>query len=56
MKVIYVRDVIDLFDSAVDIYYRGQFVGSNDDVLDGWVNNLVIVSITDEDGVIIIET
>ena len=55
MKVICVRDVIDLFNSAVDIYYRGQFVGSNDDVL-GWINNLAIVSIVDEDGVIIIET
>ena len=53
--MIYVRDIIDLFDSAVDIYYRGQFVGSNDDVL-GWVNNLAIVSIVDEDGIIIIET
>ena len=55
MKKICVRDVIDLFNSAVDIYYRGQFVGSNDDVL-GWVNNLAIVSIVDEDGIIIIET
>ena len=55
MKVIYVRDIIDLFDSAVEIYHKGQFVGSNDDVL-GWVNNLVIESIVDEDGVIIIET
>ena len=55
MKVIYVKDVIDLFDSIVDIYYRGQFVGNNDDVL-GWVNNLAIVSIVDEDGIIIIET
>ena len=55
MKVIYVKDVIDLFDSAVDIYHKGQFVGSNDDVL-GWVNNLAIVSIADEEGIIIIET
>ena len=55
MKVIYVRDVIDLFNSAVDIYYRGQLVGSNDDVL-GWVNNLAIESIVDEEGIIVIET
>ena len=55
MKVIYVRDIIDLFDSAVEIYHEGRFVGSNDDVL-GWVNNLVIESIVDEEGVIIIET
>ena len=55
MKVIYVRDVIDLFDSAVEIYHQGQFVGSNGDVL-GWVNNLVIESIVDEEGIIIIET
>ena len=55
MKVIYVRDVIDLFDSAVEIYHEGRFVGSNDDVL-GWVNNLVIESIVVEDGIIIIET
>ena len=55
MKVIYVKDVIDLFDSSVEIYHEGRFVGSNDDVL-GWVNNLAIVSIVDEDGVIVIET
>ena len=55
MKVIHVRDIIDLFDSTVEIYYRGQFVGSNEDVL-GWVNNLTVVSIVDEDGIIIIET
>ena len=55
MKVIYVKDVIDLFDSTVEIYHKGQFVGSNDDVL-GWVNNLAIVSIADEEGIIIIET
>ena len=55
MKVIYVKDVIDLFDSAVEIYHQGQLVGSNDDVL-GWVNNLVIESIVVEDGIIIIET
>ena len=55
MKVIYVRDVIDLFDSAVEIYHKGQLVGSNDDVL-GWVNNLAVVSIVDEEGIIIIET
>ena len=56
MKVIYVRDIIDLFDSAVEIYHEGQLVGSNDDVLDGWVNNLVVESIVDEEGIIIIET
>ena len=55
MKVIYVRDVIDLFDSIVEIYHKGRFVGSNNDVL-GWVNNLVIESIIVEDGIIIIET
>ena len=55
MKVIYVKDVIDLFDSAVEIYHEGRLVGSNDDVL-GWVNNLAIVSIVDENGTIIIET
>ena len=55
MKVIYVRDVIDLFDSIVEIYHKGQLVGRNDDVL-GWVNNLAIESIVDEDGIIIIET
>ena len=52
----YVKDVIDLFDSTVEIYNKGQFVGSNDDVLDGWVNNLVVESIVDEEGIIIIET
>ena len=55
MKVIYVRDIIDLFDSIVEIYHKGQFVWSNDDVL-GWVNNLAVVSIVDEEGIIIIET
>jgi hypothetical protein len=55
MKVIYVRDIIDLFDSVVEIYHKGQFVGSNDDVL-GWVNNLAVESIVDEEGIIIIET
>ena len=55
MKAIYVKDVIDLFDSAVEIYHKGQLVGSNDDVL-GWVNNLVVVSIVDEEGIIVIET
>ena len=55
MKVICVKDVIDLFDSAVEIYHEGQLVGSNDDVL-GWVNNLAIVSIVAEDGIIVIET
>ena len=55
MKVIHVRDIIDLFDSVVEIYHQGRFVGSNEDVL-GWVNNLVIESIVDEDGIIIIET
>ena len=55
MKVIYVKDVIDLFDGIVEIYHKGQLVGSNNDVL-GWVNNLVIESIVDEDGIIIIET
>ena len=55
MKAIYVKDVIDLFDSAVEIHHKGQLVGSNNDVL-GWVNNLVIESIVDEDGIIIIET
>ena len=55
MKKIYVRDVINLFDSAVEIYHEGLFVGSNNDVL-GWVNNLVIESIVDEEGIIIIET
>ena len=56
MKVIYVRDVIDLFDSIVEIHHQGQLVGSNDITYAGWVNNLAIVSIVDEDGVIIIET
>ena len=56
MKVIYVRDIIDLFDSVVEIYHKGQFAGSNDDVLYGWVYNLVVVSIVDEEGIIIIET
>ena len=55
MKVIYVKDVIDLFDSTVEIYHKGQFVGSNDDVL-GWVNNLAVESIVAEEGIIIIET
>ena len=55
MKVIYVKDVIDLFDGIVEIYHKEQLVGSNNDVL-GWVNNLVIESIVDEEGVIIIET
>ena len=55
MKAIYVKDVIDLFDSTVEIYHEGRFVGSNNDVL-GWVNNLAVVSIVDEDGIIIIET
>ena len=56
MKVIYVKDIIDLFDSIVEIYHKGQFVGSNDYVLDGGVNNLVVESIVDEEGIIIIET
>ena len=55
MKVIYVKDVIDLFDSIVEIYHKGQFVGNNGDVL-GWVNNLAIESIVVEDGIIVIET
>ena len=55
MKVVYVKDIIDLFDSTVEIYHEGQLVGSNDDVL-GWVNNLVVESIVDEEGIIIIET
>ena len=55
MKVIYVRDIIDLFDSIVEIYHKGQWVGSSNDVL-GWINNLAVVSIVDEEGIIIIET
>ena len=56
MKVNYVRDVIDLFDSIVEIHHKGQLVGRNDITYAGWIDNLAVVSIVDEDGIIIIET